>query len=88
MNHEPDKEHNVIIHDIRGQICPSSLLYTLREVNTHRRELKNGMLKIIIKTDNRNAITTIPDAVATMGYGSTVEKMAEGYYRIEIKSRK
>lgn len=88
MDHRPEKEENVIIHDIRGQICPSSLLYTLHEVNTHRRELKNGTLKIIIRTDNRNATTTIPDAVSIMGYAFTVEKMAGGYYQIEIMSRK
>lgn len=83
-----NKNENVIVHDIRGQICPSCLLFTLREVNEQRDALKNSRLKIVIKTDNRNATSTIPDAVASMGYASTVEKTSEGYYRIVIMSRK
>ena len=74
---------NIIVHDIRGQICPSCLLFTLREVNEQRSALKNDNLQIVIKTDNRDATTTIPDAVSRMGYDSTVEKK-EGYYEIRI----
>lgn len=81
------REEDVIIHDIRGQICPSCLLYTLREVNKQRADLKSGHLRIIIKTDNRHATSTIPDAVASMGYGFTVRKMKEGYYQIEIMAK-
>jgi len=85
---EPRPEENVIIHDIRGQICPSCLLYTLREVNHHRQELRSGKLKLVIKTDNRNATSTIPEAISSMGYGYSVEKKDGGYYQIEIMSRK
>lgn len=80
-------KEDIIVHDIRGQICPSCLLYTLREVNTHRAALKAGSLRIIIKTDNRQATSTIPDAVATMGYGYIVKKTEEGYYQIEISAK-
>ena len=83
-NQEPE---NIIIHDIRGQICPSCLLFTLREVNEQRSALKNNNLQILIKTDNRDATTTIPDAVSSMGYDSTVEKK-EGYYEIRIMTQK
>ena len=79
-NQEPE---NIIIHDIRGQICPSCLLFTLREVNEQKSALKNSNLQILIKTDNRDATTTIPDAISSMGYDSTVEKK-EGYYEIRI----
>jgi TusA-related sulfurtransferase len=78
---------NIIIHDIRGQICPSCLLFTLREVNEQRSALKNNNLQILIKTDNRDATTTIPDAVLSMGYDATVEKK-EGYYEIRILPQK
>lgn len=77
---EPEK---IITHDIRGQICPSCLLFTLREVNAQREALRNGKLGIIIQTDNRDATATIPDAVAAMGYDWSVEKK-EGYYEIRI----
>jgi len=83
-NQEPE---NIIIHDIRGQICPSCLLFTLREVNEQRSALKNNNLQILIKTDNRDATTTIPDALSSMGYDSTVEKK-EGYYEIRIMTQK
>lgn len=84
-NKEP--EENIIIHDIRGQICPSCLLFTLREVNDQQAALKNGTIEIVIKTDNRDATTTIPDAVSSMGYNCTVEKK-EGYYQIRIMPHK
>jgi len=86
MEHQAEK--NVIVHDIRGQICPSCLLYTLREVNNNRQALRNSKLKIVIKTDSRNATSTIPEAISIMGYHYTVEKMDGGYYQIEIMSRK
>jgi TusA-related sulfurtransferase len=81
------QEEEIIVHDIRGQICPSCLLYTLRELNHHRAALKRGSMRVIIKTDNRHATSTIPDAVATMGYGYDVKKMDEGYYQIEIMAK-
>ena len=80
-------ENKTIVHDIRGQICPSCLLYTLREVNVQRDALKNRNLHLIIKTDNRDATSTIPEALASMGYDHTIEKK-DGYYTIEIMAKK
>ena len=77
---------NVIVHDIRGQICPSCLLFALKEVNEQRSALKDGQIQILIKTDNRNATSTIPDAVTSMGYATTVEKK-KGYYEILIMAQ-
>ena len=84
MGHDTAK--NIIVHDIRGQICPSSLLFTLKEVNEQRQALKEHNMKIVIKTDNRDAINTIPDAVSTMGYITNVEKK-DTYYQIEITAK-
>lgn len=83
IDQEPE---NIIVHDIRGQICPSCLLFTLREVNEQRDALKSGKSRIIIKTDNRDATSTIPEAVASMGYDFSVEKK-EGFYEIIIRQR-
>jgi TusA-related sulfurtransferase len=69
--------------DIRGQICPSSLLLVLREVNRLHRELKAGQLCMTILTDNRAATGTIPEAVSNMGINANVAKL-DGYYRITI----
>ena len=84
---ESTQDGKIIVHDIRGQICPSSLLFTLREVNKEEQALKEERLRIVIMTDNRNAIATIPEAVSSMGYATTIEKK-EGYYQIEIRARK
>ncbi len=81
-----DKAANIIVHDIRGQICPSSLLFTLREINSQKKAFKEGNTRIIIKTDNRDATTTIPDAVSSMGYECSVIKK-EGYYELRIVLR-
>ena len=70
--------------DIRGQICPSSLLITLREINTRQKLIKSGAQEIIILTDNRDATTTVPEALNNMGYVVSVEKK-HNYYVIEVK---
>lgn len=77
--------HPVIIEfDIRGQICPSSLLITLREINNRRKEIKGGAQEVVIMTDNRDATTTVPEALNHMGYKVVVEKK-DSYYVIEVK---
>lgn len=70
--------------DIRGQICPSSLLLVLREVNQRHAQLLAGELSLVVLTDNRDAVGTIPDAVNNMGFVAEVEKLA-GCYRITIQ---
>jgi TusA-related sulfurtransferase len=72
--------------DIRGQICPSCLLTTLREVNQRQDGLKRGEVSLRVKTDSRDATSTIPAAVGNMGYPVTVEK-GQGYYLILIRGR-
>lgn len=72
--------------DIRGQLCPSSLLLALREVNRQYQELLAGDLRMMILTDNRDATGTVPEAVRAMGLDADVEK-ADGYYRITIKQQ-
>ena len=76
----------VIKMDIRGQICPSSLLLVLREINQQHQELMTGQLSIVVLTDNRDATGTIPEAVRNMGIDAVVEKM-DGYYRITTQQQ-
>jgi TusA-related sulfurtransferase len=73
--------------DIRGQLCPSTLLVALKEVNLRAASLKNGTLKLCFLTDNRDSTTTIPESVANMGYAVAVEKK-DGYYSILIAGKK
>ncbi len=81
MKNEPA---DVVEFDIRGQICPSSLLVTLREINTRQKLIKSGVQEIVILTDNRDATTTVPEALKNMGYGVSVEKK-QNHYVIEVK---
>ena len=69
--------------DIRGQICPSSLLTVLREVNRRRAELRSGWLRLRFRTDNRDATHTVPTTVRNMGYDVSVTK-EQGHYLIVI----
>lgn len=75
-----------IEYDIRGQMCPSTLLTTLKEINRLREQLSSGSISIEVKTDNRDATSTIPTTVKNMGYEATVTKK-EGYYQIIINKR-
>ncbi|PLX86721.1 MAG: sulfurtransferase TusA family protein [Desulfuromonas sp.] len=77
------KSVELIEFDIRGQICPSTLLTTLREINRHKKALKSGGAQLAVVTDNRDSTTTIPDSVRHMGYEVTVAKEHD-YYRILI----
>lgn len=65
--------------DIRGQICPSTLLVALREINKNFDDLNTGAVQLLFRTDNRNSINTIPPAVDNMGLKVTVEKTGSDY---------
>lgn len=62
----------VIEFDICGQLCPSTLLVALREINRNIAEIKAATMQLLIKSDNRNSIITIPDAAANMGLKAVV----------------
>lgn len=73
--------------DLRGQICPSTLISALREINRHRNELKSEELTLVFLTDNRDSTVTIPETAGSMGYSSKITKEQE-HYRIEIFAAK
>lgn len=59
--------------DVCGQICPSSLLTSLREVNNHKQSLRDGSLQLDILTDNHDSTNRICEAIDNMGYQVKVE---------------
>lgn len=65
--------------NVYGQVCPSTLLLALREVNRLQGEIHSGELQLDIRTDNRMATATIPKAVRNMGLDAKVRKEEEGY---------
>lgn len=69
--------------DMRGQVCPSTLLIALDRANTNKAALRSGAAVLVIKTDNRDATATIPGAMKNMGYESIITKES-GYYEIVI----
>ena len=69
--------------DVCGQICPSSLLTALREVNKHKEFLRDGGLLLEILTDNHDSTNRICDAVGNMGYHVEV-KDQKNHYKICI----
>lgn len=73
--------------DVHGQVCPSTLLLALREVNRLQDEIRSGAVQLEVRTDNRHATVTIPGAVKSMGLTARVHK-EENFYLIQIGAEK
>ncbi len=71
--------------DIRGQLCPATLLVALKEINARADLLRQGAVKLCFLIDNRDATGTIPESASNMGYAVSVEKQ-ERWYRIEVSA--
>lgn len=69
--------------DIRGQICPSCLLLTLKEANQNGAAIRAGNTEVVVVTDDRQATTTIPATADRMGFRTEVTHIDNGY-RIRI----
>jgi len=69
--------------DIRGQICPSCLLLTLKELNRHGTAVRTGNTEIRVTTDDRQATSTIPATASRMGFRTEVVRQ-DGSYHIRI----
>jgi TusA-related sulfurtransferase len=72
--------------DIRGQICPSCLLLTLKELNRMGADIRAGSAEIVVLTDDRQATSTIPATAGRMGFHTDVTRLA-GVYHIRIFGR-
>ena len=73
----------IIDIDIRGQICPSCLLLTLKELNRSSAAIRAGSAEIVVTTDDRQATTTIPAAADRMGFRTDVVRL-DDVYRIRV----
>lgn len=83
MTVEKEMEMKKVELDIRGQICPSCLLLTLKAVNQHSAELRRAATEVVVVTDDRMAVSTIPGAVGKMGFQAEVTQEGAGY-RIRV----
>ncbi|MFO7812469.1 MAG: sulfurtransferase TusA family protein [Pelovirga sp.] len=65
--------------DVRGFVCPSSLLVALRELNTYRESLRKDHFTIELMVDNHDSTNRICDAVKSMGYDFDVTDRDHSY---------
>jgi len=79
MNMERDA--GTIEIDMRGQVCPATMLVALEAINNHGLDLQCGAKRLALLTDNRDATNTIPDIAANMGYEVKVSREGS-HYRI------
>lgn len=75
-----------IVMDVRGQVCPATLLVAMAKMNEHRDELLTGQAWLLVISDNRHATATIPETARNMGYEAKVQQEI-GYYTIRIGIR-
>ncbi len=71
--------------DLRGQVCPATLLKSLKCLNEMKGELSAGSSRLTILTDHRDATLTVPEAAGNMGYTVTVTK-EDRHYVITVEA--
>ena len=72
--------------DLRGQLCPSTLLVALKEITARADSLRDGSVALCFIIDNRDATITIPESASNMGYAVRVDREG-GHYRIEVSGK-
>ena len=70
---------NELVFDLRGRICPSTLLVAMKEMNNHRQQLQEGRVQLRFLLENRDATVTIPEMARNMGHGVEVAKVEHHY---------
>ncbi len=73
--------------DVRGFVCPSSLLVALRELNKYRKSLRSDTFKMELMVDNHESTNRICDAVRSMGYDFQITD-ADNSYCIAVSRAK
>jgi TusA-related sulfurtransferase len=72
--------------DIRGQLCPSCLLLTLKALNQNGAAIRAGSTEVVVITDDRQATATIPATADRMGFRTEVQRLEDGSYQIRISA--
>ncbi len=73
--------------DVRGFVCPSSLLIALRELNKYRESLRTDHFTIEMMVDNQDSTNRICEAVKSMGYDFDVTDRDNCYCIAVYRSR-
>ncbi|MBD1399453.1 sulfurtransferase TusA family protein [Pelovirga terrestris] len=70
---------STVLVDVRGFVCPSSLLVALRELNKYREALRKDHFIIELMVDNHDSTNRICGAVKSMGYDFAVTDRDNSY---------
>lgn len=73
--------------DVRGFVCPSSLLVALRELNKYRESLRSSSFKLEFLVDNHESTNRICEAVKSMGYDLRVTETDNSYCIMVYRAR-
>lgn len=73
------KKIEIVEIDVRGQICPSTLLTALNQVNKLKGPLRKGELLLQILTDNHDSTNRIHEAICNMGYQVVVKDLKKHF---------
>lgn len=79
------KQSDELVFDLRGRICPSTLLVAMKEINIHRHELHELGTRMRLLVENRDATITIPEMARNMGYLVALNKV-DRHYEIVIEA--
>lgn len=69
----------VVDLDILGQVCPACLLVVLKALNDHEESLRCGKTRLVVRTDHRDSIRTVPESARKMGYEAEVQRVGTCY---------
>jgi TusA-related sulfurtransferase len=73
--------------DVRGYVCPSSLLVALRELNKYRDLLRTDHFTMELMIDNHESTNRICDAVKSLGYDFRVTDVDNSYCIVVSRTR-
>ena len=77
MENSANRAAQTVTVDLRGQVCPSTLLVAMAAINKNRQHLRNGEIILQLLTDNEQASETIPAAARNMGYSVELKSAAD-----------
>jgi len=73
-----------IILNLEGEICPYTLIYTIKKLEEVKQDLEKGKI-LEIFYDHPPVVENIPLEVSKRGFKSEVEKISSGKWKISIK---
>jgi len=70
--------------NLEGEICPYTLIYTVKKLEEVKQDLEKGKV-LVIFYDHPPVVENIPLEVSKRGFKCEVEKIFSGKWKISIK---